>query len=211
MHILIVGASSGIGLETITRALADGHHVRAFSRSSDQILLSNPNLEKRCGNALNLEDVEMALDGIDVVIQALGVKVSELFKPINLFSESTRILVPAMERLGIKRLIAITGFGSGDSRNAVNCLQKAPFQFFLGRAYADKDIQERLIIESQLDWTIVRPGVLTNGKLSDRYKVISEPSEWRNGIISRADVADFIVRQLTKTEFLRLAPVLIKL
>ena len=209
MHVLIIGASGGIGLETIKRSLVDGHQVRAFSRSSDQLQISNPKLEKWRGNALNLEEVENALDGIDVVIQVLGVRTSELFRPINLFSESTRIIVSAMERLKVKRLIAVTGFGSGDSRKAINCLQRVPFQFFLGRAYADKDIQEHLIISSQLDWTLVRPGVLTSGKFSGNYKIISDPSEWRNGIISRADVADFLVRQMTEIEYLRLAPVLV--
>ena len=209
MYVLIIGATGGIGQKTLIRALSDGHTVRAFSRTSELLQRSNPKLEKYCGNALNSEDIEKSLDGIEAVIQVLGVKASELFGPINLFSDSTRILIPAMERIGVKRLITVTGFGSGSSRKAINCLQRPPFKFFLGRAYADKDIQERLIIESQLDWTIVRPGVLTNGKFSGRYKVLSEPSEWRNGTISRADVADFIVRQLTEREYVRLAPVLV--
>ena len=147
---------------------------------------------------------------MDVVIQVLGVKTNELFKPINIFSKSTQILIPAMERLGIKRLITVTGFGAGDSRKAINCLQLLPFQLFLGRAYADKDVQEELIKESKLDWTIVRPGVLTNGRFSGSYKVLSEPTEWRNGLISRVDVADFIVKQIKEKEYVGLDPVLVK-
>jgi putative NADH-flavin reductase len=209
LHVLVIGATGGIGQETLKSALSDGLKVRAFSRSSDQIQISNPKLEIYSGNALHSEEITEALDGIDVVIQALGVKINELFKPINIFSESTKILISAMEHKGIKRLITVTGFGAGDSRKAISCLQQLPFQFLLGRAYADKDIQERIIKESQLEWTIIRPGVLTNGKFSGKYKVLTEPFEWRNGIISRADVAHFIVSQLGKKEYVRLSPVLI--
>ncbi len=209
MHVLIIGATGGIGQKLLVRALSDGHTVRAYARTSDKLEISNQKLEKYCGNALNSEQLEKALNGIDAVIQVLGVKVSELFSPINIFSESTRILIPAMEKIGIKRLITVTGFGAGESSKAISCLQRPPFNFFLGRAYSDKDIQERLIKEIQLDWTIVRPGVLTNGKSNGRYKVLSEPSEWRNGTISRSYVADFIVRQLTEVGYLRLAPVLV--
>ena len=61
----------------------------------------------------------------------------------------------------MKRLICVTGFGAGDSRASISCLQRLPFQMVFGRAYADKSVQERLIKDSSLDWTIVRPGVLT--------------------------------------------------
>ena len=209
MHVLVIGATGGIGQKVLTRALSEGHRVRAFARTSDQLKISDQKLEKHNGNALNSEQLEMALDGIDAVIFVLGVKIGELFSPIKIFSESTKILIPIMEKIGISRLITVTGFGAGDSSEAINCIQRLPFQFFLGRAYADKDIQERLVKESKLDWTIVRPGVLTNGKSNGNYKVITEPSEWRNGTISRADVADFIVKQLTDIEYIKLAPVLV--
>ena len=209
MHVLVIGATGGIGQKTLEYALSNGHKVRAFSRSSDQIQISNSKLEKYAGNALHSDEIMEALNGIDVVIQALGVKTNELFKQINIFSKSTKILIPAMEQKGIKRLITVTGFGAGDSRKAISCLQLLPFQFLLGRAYADKNIQERIIQASQLEWTIVRPGVLTNGKFSGKYKVLSEPSEWRNGIISRDDVAHFIVSQIEEKEYVHLSPVLV--
>ena len=102
-----------------------------------------------------------------------------------------------------------TGFGAGDSRASINCLQLLPFRFFFGRAYDDKDVQERLIKDSALDWTIARPGVLTSGSRTGRYKVLNEPSEWRNGTISRADVADFLVPQIEDHAYLRKTPVLV--
>ena len=209
-RVLIIGASKGIGLETVRQALEAGHRVRALSRSMAADGLSNPNLEKIRGDALDGRDIAAALDGMDVVIQALGVSsLGDLFRPVSLFSDATRLLVGAMEGQSVKRLIAVTGFGAGDSRASISPLQRLPFLMVFGRAYADKSVQEQLIKDSSLDWTIARPGVLTNGRRSGRYQILAEPSAWRNGIVSRADVADFLVRQIEDRTYLRRAPVLV--
>jgi putative NADH-flavin reductase len=171
--------------------------------------LLNANLEKVRGDALKSGDVEAALIGVDVVIQTLGVGVGELFRPVRLFSDATRVLIAAMRAKGVERLISVTGFGAGDSRAQIGCLQRVPFQIVLGRAYADKSVQERLIKESGLDWTIARPGVLTDGPRTGHYKILSESSQWRNGIISRSDVAQFLVGQIEDRTYTRQAPVLV--
>ena len=209
MRVLIIGASKGIGLETTRQALEAGHHVRALARSAAGMALSDPNLEKVRGDALKTEDVEAALIGVDVVIQTLGVGLGDLFRPVHLFSDATRVLIAAMRGQGVNRLICVTGFGAGDSRASISCLQRLPFQIVFGRAYDDKSLQERLIKESGLDWTIARPGVLTGGPRTGRYKVLADASKWRNGIISRSDVADFLVRQIADRTYVRQAPVLV--
>ncbi|MFC6792251.1 NAD(P)-dependent oxidoreductase [Methylobacterium komagatae] len=208
-HVLVIGASQGIGFETVKAALAAGHQVRAFARSAEKIALSDPNLELRQGDALKENDIAAALTGIDVVVQALGVPARELLGPVRLFSEATGILVPAMEKAGIRRLVAVTGFGSGDSRQAISLLQRLPFRLVFGRAYDDKDAQEMRIRRSGLDWTLVRPGVLTGGRATGRYRVLDTPSSWRNGLIARADVADFITGQIEDRSRIGKAVVLI--
>ena len=210
MRVLIIGASKGIGLETTRQALDAGHDVRALARSATAIAVSNPSLEKMPGDALKTEDVEAALVGVDVVIQTLGVGLGDLFRPVHLFSDATRVLIAAMRSQVVKRLICVTGFGAGDSRASISCLQRLPFQIVFGRAYDDKSLQEQLIKESELDWTIARPGVLTNGPRTSRNRILSEASQWRNGIISRADVAEFLVRQIGDQTYIRKTPVLIK-
>lgn len=209
MKVLIIGASKGIGLETTRQALEAGHQVRALARSVTAISLANRNLEKVRGDALIIKDVEAALKGVEVVIQTLGIGLGEVFRPVNLFSDATRVLLAAMEAQGVRRIICVTGFGAGESRNSISCLQRVPFQILFGRAYEDKTRQERLIEESLLDWTIVRPGVLTGGARTGRYKVLEKPSTWRNGIISRSDVADFLVRQIEDQTYVHKAVVLI--
>lgn len=208
-RVVIIGASKGIGLETTRQALEAGHMVRAFARSAADIGISDPKLEKVRGNALRSNDVAAAVKGTNAVIQSLGVGLGDLFAPVHLFSDATRILVAAMQAQGVERLISVTGFGAGDSRASINCLQLLPFRFFFGRAYDDKDVQERLIKDSALDWTIARPGLLTNGSRTERYKVLKAPSQWRNGNISRADVADFLVRQIEDRAYVRETPVLV--
>ena len=128
---------------------------------------------------------------------------------MHLFSDATRVLIAAMRGHGVKRLICVTGFGAGDSRASISCLQRLPFQIVFGRAYEDKSLQERLIKESELHWTIARPGVLTSGPRTGRFKILSEPSQWRNGIISRSDVAEFLVRQIVDQTYVRQTPVLV--
>ena len=209
MRVLIVGASKGIGLETTRQALDAGHEVRALARSATAIVVTNPSLEKIRGDALKTEDVKAALVGVDVVIQTLGVGLGDLFRPVHLFSDAARVLIAAMRSQGVKRLICVTGFGAGDSRASISCLQRLPFQIVFGRAYDDKSLQEKLIKESELDWTIARPGVLTSGLRTGRYRILAEASQWRNGIISRADVAEFLVRQIGDPAYIHKNPVLI--
>lgn len=212
VHILVIGGSRGIGRAVCELATAKGHLVRAMSRSGKMPEGSGGDCEAMKGDALNAADVARALDGIDVVVQALGVPPSLdlVLKPVTVFSEATRVLLPEMKTAGVQKLVCVTGFGAGDSNAAINFLQRLPFNMLLKRAYDDKSVQEELIEESDLDWLIIRPGVLTSGAASGKYRVITTPAEWRNGIISRADVADFIVQRIEAGAFHREKPVLIR-
>jgi putative NADH-flavin reductase len=209
--VLVIGASKGIGLETVKSALKAGHTVRAMSRSADRIPGRHANLEPVTGDALDLVAVERAIKDVDVVIQTLGVSAGPdmVLKPVRLFSTATQILVSAMEQADVKRLVCLTGFGAGDSRNRGNFLYNVAFNLFLGRAYDDKEVQESIIRKSKLDRVIARPGVLTNGPKTEAYQVLVEPKTWRCGFISRADVADFLVTQIDSDEYLGKTPALV--
>jgi putative NADH-flavin reductase len=208
--ILVIGASRGIGLETVRRALDQGYGVRAFARSASQIPFDHPHLAKIAGDALRTVDVNASVQGADAVIQTLGAKAGlGLLGSIRLFSDATRILITAMGAEGVKRLICVTGFGAGDSREHMAAWQRLPFELLLGRVYADKAVQEMMIKRSSLDWVIARPGILTNGPHTGRFEILDTPSDWRTGMISRADVADFLVNQVEDDSHLRRTPALI--
>lgn len=209
--VLIIGASRGIGLETVKQALRAGHTVRAMARSPVRVLGRQDKLETVAGDALDPDAVREALTGVDAVIQTLGVSASAdmILKPVRLFSNATRVLVTAMEETGVKRLICLTGFGAGDSRDRGGFLYNKAFKLFLGRAYDDKTVQERIIRESGLEWVIARPGILTNHRPTGAYQVLVDPREWRPGFISRADVADFLVKQIEDDTYIGQTPVLV--
>ena len=208
--VLIIGASRGIGLETVKAALKAGHSVRALARSARKIRVEHPKLEKMVGNALEMATVKRALIGVDAIIQSLGVSVGPeiILKPTRLFSKATRVLVTAMEEAHVKRLICVTGFGAGDSRGHGGFLCGAAFHLLLGRVYEDKDVQERIVRRSKLDWVIVRPVILTDGPKTNAYRALVNPRRWTWGFISRADVADFLVKQIDDDAFLHKTPVL---
>lgn len=209
--LLIIGASRGIGFETVKAALHAGHTVRALARSAATIPITHSNLQKITGNALNQSDVERALEGADAAVQSVGVgSLRDLVIGTDLFSKSTRVLIDAMQAKRVRRLIAVTGAGAGDSRGRNGFgYDYVLYPLLLARIYADKDIAETMIRASGLDWTIVRPGILKNGDKTGNYLALPDMKDWRTGAITRADVADFLVKQIDDTRFVERTPLLI--
>lgn len=189
-----MGATSGIGALAVEEAVGRGLPVRAFARSAGSLDKTDL-IEPIAGDAGSAEDVSAALAGVHAVIYALGIKerLAMLWEEETLFSDSTRVLIEAMKDSDTKRLVAVTGFGAGRSRSAMSFIERTGHRAILGKPYADKDRQEALIVESDLEWTIARPVILTKGPKSGGPKVLRDPSQWRNGLVSRRDVAAYLV------------------
>lgn len=213
--ILVIGASQGVGLETVKALLGDGHRVKALARTAPTIAIDDPKLEKIGGSALDRNDVARALDGTDTVVLALGVGRSAasfgtLMRGTTLFSDATRILVDLMREKGPRRLIVVTGLGAGDSRGHFGFFYDGlMFPLFLKRIYDDKDVQERMVKDSGLDWTIARPGVLVSAPVTGRYRALVDPKQWEFKTVSRADVARFIADEIRDSSFLGKTPLVI--
>lgn len=192
--ILIMGATSGIGALAVDEALARGLPVRAFARGAAD-MTPRDGLEPFAGDARSAEDVARALQGARAVIYALGIRerLSMLWEEETLFSDSTRLLIDAMGADTTKRLVVVTGFGAGRSRSAMSTLESVGHKAVLGKPYADKDRQEAMIVKSDLDWTIARPVILRNSPKSGQMRVLRDPETWRNGLVSRGDVAAYLV------------------
>lgn len=209
-RIVVIGGTRGIGLETVKALVKKDHEVVAFSRNALDLQFEDKNLTKIAGNATNQEDVNLLIKNADAVVQTLGVPLSLnlITGPIDLFSTATRVLVSSMKSNNVKRLVAVTGFGAGDSEEKIHCLQKVPFNIIFGHAYRDKSIQEECIKRSDLNWTIVRPGVLTNLPFRENYSIRVNKEDWKNGFISRAAVAHYITQSLYDSKTYGITPVL---
>ena len=192
--ILIMGATSGIGRCALDEAVRRGLPVRAFARSADSLDATDL-VEPFKGDATSAVDVARALSGAQAVVYALGIteRLAMLWEEETLFSETTRVLLEAMATSDVSRLVVVTGFGAGRSKTAMSWVERTGHRAILGKPYADKDRQEDLIMASATDWTIARPVILTKGARTDAYRVLRDPKTWRNGLISRASVAHYLI------------------
>ena len=203
-----MGASRGVGLATVYAALDAGHEVRAMSRSAEDISMAHRNLVKISGDACDPEQVNEALRGCDIVITVIGI--SPTRKPVTIFSDCARTITQSMMDHNIKRLIAVTGVGAGDSKHVGGALYSRILRpMLLGTIYEDKNREEDIIRSSSLDWTIVRPGILTRLPKKGFCKVFSEKKDWEMGFITRSDLADFLVSQIDDEQYFQKTPLVI--
>lgn len=194
MNITIIGASAGIGLETVKRALERKHKVTTLSRSEIN-LTSNANLTTLKGNATNKNDLKKSIENADAVIVALGTGKS--MKPTTLYSYFSKLLVEVQQETNIQiPFIVVTGFGAGESGQYNGFIMKLFFKLLLKNVYDDKTLMENIITNSKMKWEIVRPGLLKDKPLTEKYRVENELFKGINiGSINRSDVADFLVKQ----------------
>lgn len=206
MQVLVIGATGGTGRQLVSQALALDHRVTAFVRTPERLGLRHERLTLADGDVLDYHSVEVAVQGQAAVLCALGHK--RWFYPNKILSDGTRNIVRAMETHGVRRLVCETALGIGDSRSRAGLyytLFVAPF--ILPFYFRDKERQEAIIQASSLDWVIVRPGVLTNEGPRGAYRQGPLVGHWLwTCRISRADVAAFMLRQLTSDEYLRSSP-----
>lgn len=164
--------------------------------------ISHPKLVITQGDVLDPAKVETAIRGSEAVIVSLG---STANNPDDIVSQGTGVVVKAMQKLGVQRLIAVTSIGVGDSKDQVPPAFKMLMTTVLKKPMLDKERQEALIKASNLDWTIVRPGGLTDGPATGGYTAGLDPKIMA-GQVSRADVADFVLKQLEDETYLHKTP-----
>jgi putative NADH-flavin reductase len=206
MKILVLGATGATGRLIVRDATASGHHVVALVRAKASSDLSGAEVIE--GDVRDEGTLARALNGCDAVVSALGTGMG--LREVDLLTVATRALVAAMTRSGVRRLICISALGVGDSRNHGGFFFDRLFQPLLLRpAYQDKDRQEAAIHASSLDWIIVRPAQLTNGARRGRIRATTDLADVNGGKIARADVAQFVVEQLTTDTWLRRTPVIL--
>jgi putative NADH-flavin reductase len=207
MKLLIIGASRGIGRQLLEQALQAGHLVTAMARHPEHLPRQSAGLQTVAGDILNLSLVQQVVAGQEAVCLTIGVGVT--IKPVTVFSQGTKNVLAAMAEHGVRRLVCVTGIGAGDSAGHGGLLYDRLFKpLLLKTIYEDKDRQEALIRASDTDWTIVRPGFLTNGPLTENYRVLNDLWGITADKISRADVAHFMLEELSAPRYVGQTPLL---
>ena len=209
MKLIIIGGTGGTGKQLIKQSLDQGHLVTAIVRNPKKVKKTHQNLKVVQGNVLDLASFEHAFQGQDAVISALGHK--RFFIKTTILSEGTKNIICAMEKYQIKRFICITSLGINDSRFKLGLYYTLfVIPVILLFYFLDKEKQERHIVNSNLDYTIVRPGQLTNGKKRGIYKHGEGLGSYiLTKMISRADVAHFILYELEANRYCKQTPVVI--
>jgi putative NADH-flavin reductase len=206
MRVVVFGASGATGRELVGQALAQGHHVTAFVRKVSRLETRSGQLTIVQGDVAEATTVASAVEGQDGVLCALGAA-TPLHRDPTLV-EGLCHIVRAMEQSGVRRLVYLSFLGVRDGRKQLSMLGRylvAPL--LMRNVVADHEAKERIIRQSTLDWVVVRPPRLTNGAPRGTY---------RSGVgvrataviprISRADLAEFMLRQLSEDTYVRKMP-----
>lgn len=203
MKLLILGATGGTGRGALKEARALGHDVTVFVRDPGKLSAEEQQGTRVVAGALPEDETSLteAMRGQDAVISALGR--GQSFKSENLIQRSVPVILRAMAQAGVRRLIFTSAFGIGETWRDTPFVSRLFARTLLRGLYADKTIGEALIRQSDLDWTIVHPTMLTDG---------ARTGTWRSGErlalsampkISRGDVGAFLVLQLNDSSYVR--------
>ncbi|MEW6085183.1 MAG: SDR family oxidoreductase [Chloroflexota bacterium] len=203
MKVIVFGASSGTGKQLIAHALRLGYEVTAFVRDASKLEPAQAGVKVAIGDALNPSDVEAAVKGHDAVLSALGPK----GKPAVMAAESTKNIIAAMEMHKVKRLVVVTvaGIPVPQDRRGFN-LVSALIKLLLKDVFTDRENQLAVLEASKVDWVAVRvPRLTDDPPTGSVHAFFGNPSPTMK--ISRADLADFMLKQLTDDQWLRQAPI----
>lgn len=203
MHVTVFGATGPTGRLLSQQLLDAGHKVTALVRHPDNAGLTGELINVVAGDATNANNVEEALTGAEAAVSVLGTPYSR--QPITLYSESARAIIAAMTRLGVPRIVvtsslATTGWQDPAWGWLTRNLVRRTLDNLGGTLYADMARMEKLVGESGLDWTVMRPLGLANMDAPTTYAIAEDHISGRQ--TARRDLAAAIVDQLGRTDFI---------
>ena len=200
MKLLVLGGTGGTGRQIVQQALEAGHDVTVLARDPAKVA-QQPRLRSVGGDVADTQKVIDAMRGQDAVISALGRGLS--FKSEHLIERSVPGILSAMKTAGVRRLIFMSAWGVGDTKQDAPLLPKMFFNTLLRGIYADKLAGDELIRKSDLDWTIVLPTKLHDGPLTRNYRTGERLPMKGMASISRADTAHFMLDRINDRASIR--------
>jgi putative NADH-flavin reductase len=201
MNIAVFGATGGTGREFTQQALDAGHEIRALVRTPSKLNLTHDALTVLEGDVLDADKVAETVSGAGAVVISLG---NTANNPEFIVTNGTKTILNAMQAAGVTRVVAVSSIGVGDSKNNVPFAFRMMMKAIPGMKHAmeDKEQQEAILMASDFDWIIVRPGGLVDEPAKGNYK---HGLKVGAGRISRADVGAFVLKQLTDDTYLKKA------
>jgi len=205
MKLTIFGATGRTGRPLVEQALAAGHTVTALVRDPARLPISHPQLHVVQGDVAEAAKVDQVVAGADAVLSTIGHTATST-KDVQTIA--TKYIVAAMQKHGVNRFVSLTGAGVADAKDRPKLIDKG-FKFLLKRlqpdVLADAENHAKVVRSSGLDWVIVRGPRLTEKPHTGKYRV-GYAGVGTGTVIPRADVADFMLKQVTDTTYVRDAP-----
>jgi len=209
MKVVIFGATGFSGQAILAEIIKQGHDVTVLVRDASKVKIKHNNIKIVEGNVLEPAVVASVLQQQEAVIQCLGVGGKGDGKPNTFISDATKIIVDEMEKLNIKRLIAMSNVGTGNS------IAFQPWFFtkiilpyfmkWLKVIIEDKNRMESIIMNSKLDWTIVRCPNIVDKPAKGKYNATLDGKGLKLSIALQ-DLSKFMVGQLKETTFNKQVP-----
>lgn len=198
MKILVIGAAGKTGAAVVDQALAAGHSITAFVHEAD--FDHNDAVRVITGDALDPAKISEAVAGQDAVIDTLGGKTP--YKETTLERDVAHGIIAAMQQHGVRRLLIVSALGVGDSKaNASFVYEHLLLPTFLRGSTKDKAAMEAEVSTSHLDWTIVRPAILTDDDAVGSVRIYTAADADTAHKISRQDVARFLLDELPRNTY----------
>ncbi|RCW63370.1 NAD(P)-dependent oxidoreductase [Saliterribacillus persicus] len=199
MNILLLGATGRVGSHIVTYALHEKHHVTALVRTPEKIQINNENLTVIQGNVLNKDDIVHAMHESDLVISALNTDGT------TALSESMPLIIEAMEKEDIKRILTVGTAGILQSRTAPNSLryQSRESKRRSTRAAKEHHRVYDMLKQSNLEWTIVCPTYLPDKERIGQYRIERDFLPVGGVEISVADTAEFTFSQIKSSDYIK--------
>lgn len=193
MNIIVFGSNGGIGRNVVEQALAAGHTVTAVARRPESVTLQHPQLVVRRGDVLDPASITPLFAGQEAVVSAVGAPARAA---TVVYSDGVGNILQAMPLAGVRRLMCISATGLEPGHPVQRVIARTVLWTLLRSMYTDLACMEERVKSSPVDWTIIRPPRLTDGPRTGHYDTALNqhlPNAWS---ISRADLADYIVRHL---------------
>ena len=203
MRIAVFGATGATGRHVVDQALEAGHEVTALVRNPATLNVQHRRLEVVVGDVGRAQCVEDVIRDKDVVISALG---TNQRGPVSVCSDGVREILKVMDKHDVRRLVVLSAHGAAESHDrslfvlAVWAMQRDKM--------LDKERMEDLLRESSVDWTIVRPPALTTGPRTGAYRTGTDLPVRITSNISRADLAEFLLREAVEEAYVRQTPII---